>query len=109
MFASNQVLLAFPESAGFPSFGERESGRPPTVTLVDAFTTVTPAVDEFRFTEHEPVPPEVVQDELSRLPGPLNFESLIPLQSDALTCPPVPVFTFTCPVNWCGELTSFVA
>jgi hypothetical protein len=107
MFASTQVLLAFPESPVFESPVERLTVTPPTTGLVEAFTDVTPAVEEFSVTEHEPVVPTVVQDAALRLPGPLTFEKLIVVPTGAFADPD-PSSTFTCPVNVCGDPTSFV-
>src|SRR5262249_20662941 len=108
MFASTQLLAAFALSPAFPSPVERVSGTPPTEPIVDAFSVATPAVEEVRLTEHEPVPPAVVQLAGLTEPGPVTTVKLIVVPFGAVT-KPLPSFTFTCAVNVCGVPTSFVA
>src|SRR5260370_91660 len=71
ILASTQVLLALPLSRPLPSPVLRFSVTPFSITLVEAFTTVTPGVAEVSVTEQLPVASTVAQLEGLRLPGPL--------------------------------------
>ena len=107
MVASTNVFMAGPELRAMPSVS-RCRRKPITLTSVVALTTVVPAVEETRVTEHDPVPPEVVQLEALRVPGPLTLTNLMTVPSFALTNPE-PELTFTWPVRVWGFPTSLVA
>ena len=107
MVASTNVFMAGPELRAMPSVS-RCRRKPITLTSVVALTTVVPAVEEMRVTEHDPVPPEVVQLEALRVPGPLTLTNLMTVPSFALTNPE-PELTFTWPVRVWGVPTSLVA
>src|SRR5215470_16956153 len=102
MFASGftHVFCASTLSPTFPSPVARVNETPITETVVEARTTVVPAVPEVICTVHEPVVPEVVQllTPPTKLPGPDRIENVIVVPAGAFT-KPVPGFTFTCPVS----------
>ena len=98
MFASTHVLTAFGRVAGVRvAGGARDASGHATTTVVEALTVVTPGVEEFRVTVHDPVVPIVVQLAGVSVPGPLTIEKLIVVPAGALT-KPVPSSTFTWPV-----------
>src|SRR2546428_396892 len=103
MVASTQVFRAGPELAPLPSVS-RCRGTPLRVTSVVAVTAVVPVVEELRVTEQEPVPPEVVQLEGVRVPGPLTIWKLMTVPSGAF-----PKVVLTWPVRVWGVPTSLVA
>ena len=104
------VFCAGPEFPACP-FVVRVNGTPLTVTVVVAFTTVTPAWDEVSVTVQEPVPPDVVHGfAVVNEPGPDAIVSVISVPSGALVngCP-VFVCTSTCAVSTWLVFTGFVA
>src|SRR5919108_86623 len=82
IFASTQVFVSGPEFPLLPSV-RRLNVVLPTVSVDDAFTTVTPVTAELSVTEHEPVPPDVVQLGALSEPGPLAIAKLIVVRSSA--------------------------
>src|SRR5712692_8776566 len=84
MFASTQVLVAGPLLPAEPLV-VRLSGTPPTVTVVEAFTTVTPATAEVSVVVQEPVAKSVRQLADPSEPGPLKIEKVIVVPAGAFT------------------------
>jgi hypothetical protein len=82
IFASTQVFVSGPEFPPLPSV-RRFNVALPTVSVDDAFTTVTPVTAELSTTEHDPVPPDVVQLGALSEPGPLAIAKLIVVPSGA--------------------------
>ena len=85
------VLLGVGTVAGFAVSGLAVETTPPTVTLVAAWTTFVPGVDEVIVAVHVPVVPTVVQVVTSpaKLPGPETIENVIIVPAGALAsrCP----------------------
>src|SRR5260370_41963872 len=77
MLASSQFLLALPLSRPLPSPVLRFSVTPFSITLVEAFTSVTPALAEVSVTWQLPVDSSVAQLVALRLPGPLTMLKLM--------------------------------
>src|SRR5262249_4724955 len=81
--SSAQFLLAELELPA-ALFVVRVSVRPPTETVVEALTTVVPAVDETRLTVQLPVAPTVVHELALSEPGPDAIAKLIVVPAGAL-------------------------
>jgi hypothetical protein len=80
-------------------FVDRVNDTPITDTVVEALTTVVPAVVETSVIEQLPVPPVVVHGfGVVNDPGPETIVNVIDVPSGAGTNPP-PGFTFTCALN----------
>src|SRR5262245_31582978 len=92
---STHSFVAGPELP-FAPFVVRVTDTPPTETVVDAFTTVVPAVAEVSVAVQLPVPPAVVHGLPLIVPGPDAIEKLICVPFGAGTKPaPSPRFTST--------------
>src|SRR5262245_6345221 len=108
IWASTQFLVALTLSPGLPSPVARWSVMPPTMTSVEAFTTVTPLTALVRVTVQLPVAPTVVQLDAESVPGPDTLAKLMTVPAGAFTNP-LPVLMLAWPVKTCGEPTSLVA
>src|SRR5262249_10627411 len=83
MFASTQFFCAGPELPARPLV-VRVNDTPFTTTVVDAFSTEVPTVEDVITTSHVPVPPDVVQFCVVGVPGPEVIVTVQTVPSGAL-------------------------
>src|SRR5512132_501907 len=92
----------FDASAPSPAFASpvsRCNVNPPTTTSVFALTLDEPGAVDTITTVHDPEPPAVTHElGPTKLPAPVKTKVIV-VPFGAFTKPPLPVFTFTCPVN----------